>query len=81
MNAVWRDDAADEDNAMLVTINGEKKKIPAGLTLVGLLQHLQLAPDRVAIERNREIAIRHKWADILIQEGDVLEIVHLVGGG
>jgi thiamine biosynthesis protein ThiS len=66
---------------MILTINGEKKEIPAGLTLAGLLQHLQLVPDQVAVERNREVVSRGRWSDSLLQEGDVLEIVHLVGGG
>jgi len=66
---------------MFVTINGEKREIPAGLTLAGLVRHLHLVPDRVAIELNREIVSRGGWRDSLLQEGDALEIVHLVGGG
>jgi len=66
---------------MFVTINGEKREIPAGLTLAGLVRHLHLVPDRVAIELNREIVSRDGWRDSLLQEGDALEIVHLVGGG
>jgi thiamine biosynthesis protein ThiS len=37
--------------------------------------------DRVAIELNREIAPRDRWAQIELNEGDQLEIVHFVGGG
>lgn len=66
---------------MFVTINGEKQQIPAGLTIAGLVQHLQLVPDHVAIERNREIVMRDAWEDSRLLDGDVVEIVHLVGGG
>jgi thiamine biosynthesis protein ThiS len=81
MNAIWVPARRTRSHAMLVTVNGDKRDIPAGLTLTGLLQHLQLAPDRVAIERNREIVLRGAWRDSLVEEGDMLEILHLVGGG
>ncbi|MGH9602961.1 MAG: sulfur carrier protein ThiS [Terriglobales bacterium] len=37
--------------------------------------------DRVAIERNREIVSRDRWSEVVLAEGDRLEIVHFVGGG
>jgi thiamine biosynthesis protein ThiS len=64
-----------------VVINGDTREIPAGLGITGLLAHLGLPQDRVAIERNREILPRLLWAATTVKEGDCLEIVHMVGGG
>ncbi len=66
---------------MIVTINGENREIADGSNVVALLADLGLAPDRVAIEHNRDILPRARWNETLIQPGDTLEIVHLVGGG
>ncbi|MFN3835866.1 MAG: sulfur carrier protein ThiS [Glycocaulis sp.] len=66
---------------MRVTVNGETRDLPAGLTLTGLLTHLGLDPRKVAVERNLEIAPRSAYGDIAIADGDRLEIVQFVGGG
>jgi thiamine biosynthesis protein ThiS len=66
---------------MQIVVNGETREVPAGLGVTGLLSHLGLPADRVAIERNLEILPRSQWISTLVQEGDRFEIVHLVGGG
>ena len=66
---------------MNVTINGESRDVPAGLTVAALLSHLGLATERVAIERNLEILPRAQWETTRVQPGDRYEIVHFVGGG
>jgi thiamine biosynthesis protein ThiS len=66
---------------MGVTINGEAREVPAGLTVVGLLGHLGLNAGRVAIEHNLEILPRDRWDSTAVQPGDRFEIVHFVGGG
>jgi thiamine biosynthesis protein ThiS len=66
---------------MTVIVNGEVKECPDGASLTQFLEHLQLKGDRVAIELNRKIAPRNKWAETALHEGDRLEIVHFVGGG
>ncbi len=62
-------------------INGERRSVDSGVTLAGLIDQLGLEPDRVAIERNREIARRPSWTATDLGEGDRIEIVHFVGGG
>ena len=64
-----------------VVINGEPREVPAGLTVAGLLGHLGLNADRVAIERNLEILPRARWEDTTVGPNDRFEIVHFVGGG
>jgi sulfur carrier protein len=49
--------------------------------VTGLLSHLGLPADRVAIERNLEILPRSEWISTTVLPGDKFEIVHLVGGG
>ena len=66
---------------MTITINGEPREVPEGLTVSALLDHLGFANKRVAIERNREILPRAQWQKTQVQTGDTFEIVHFVGGG
>lgn len=66
---------------MTIQLNGDPRQVPEGLTLAGLLEWLGLAPDRVAVERNREIVKRSEWGATPIEEGDRLEVVQMVGGG
>jgi thiamine biosynthesis protein ThiS len=64
-----------------IQINGEAHELPEELTLSALIVKLGLAPERLAIERNREVVRRARWADTQITDGDQIEIVHFVGGG
>jgi sulfur carrier protein len=64
-----------------IIINGETRDVPDSLSLSDLVGHLSLAPERLAIEFNREVVRRADWPHIQLSEGDQLEIVHFVGGG
>ena len=64
-----------------IVVNGETREVPVGLHVPGLLTHLGLPADRVAIERNLEILPRAQWPATAVEHGDRLEIVHMVGGG
>lgn len=64
-----------------IRLNGEPRSFPAGTTLYGLVQALELAPERVAIELNREIVKRDSWAARQVESGAEVEIVMFVGGG
>lgn len=68
---------------MKLQINGEAKSFasPAPLTLAALIEQLSMKADRVAIELNRDIVPRDRWAQTQLKDGDRLEIVHFVGGG
>ena len=66
---------------MTVSINGESREIPDGLSVLQLLEHLSINSDRVAIERNRDILPRAQWPETRVQQNDSYEIVHFVGGG
>jgi thiamine biosynthesis protein ThiS len=66
---------------MTVTINGESRDVPEGLTVLALLERLGINSERVAIERNRDILPRARWSETQVQPNDTFEIVHFVGGG
>ena len=66
---------------MIVRVNGEQTEIPDGLTVRGLVEHLGLTDGPVAVERNLDVVPRAEHAITLVTDGDVLEIVHFVGGG
>jgi len=68
-------------DTMKVRINGEETEVAAGLNLAQLVEQMGMKGDRVAVERNREIVSRAQWAETQLAEGDLLEIVHFVGGG
>ncbi len=64
-----------------LAINGEPRTFPAPLTLTQLIESLDLAGKRIAIEKNGEIVPRSLHADTTLASGDRLEIVVAVGGG
>ncbi|MEH3106397.1 MAG: sulfur carrier protein ThiS [Sphingomonas fennica] len=64
-----------------IRVNGEHRRVPAGATIADLAADLGLAVEKVAVERNLEIVPRSTLADVAIEDGDELEIVHFVGGG
>jgi thiazole synthase len=66
---------------MHVTINGERRELPAPATVSDLLGQLGLDARKIAVERNLEIVPRSAYGATLVGEGDRLEIVHFIGGG
>ena len=63
-----------------LTVNGETRRTSAA-TIAELVRELELAPEKVAVERNGEIVPRSTLGEAPLAEGDALEIVHFVGGG
>ena len=63
-----------------ITLNGEQRQTIAA-TIADLVRELDLAPDKVAVERNGEIVPRSTLEQAHLGAGDTLEIVHFVGGG
>jgi thiamine biosynthesis protein ThiS len=64
-----------------ITLNGEPRRARAGMSVADLVAELGLPIKKVAVERNLEIVPRSTLADVLLADGDSLEIVHFVGGG
>jgi thiamine biosynthesis protein ThiS len=64
-----------------LTVNGEPKNVPDGLTLAQLVRELGLERNAIAVELNREVVPRDRHGETRLAPGDTLEIVTLVGGG
>lgn len=64
-----------------ITVNGDPKLIQAGQSVWAFLEGLELDPKKVAVERNLEIVSKSTFKDVILAEGDHLEIVHFIGGG
>jgi sulfur carrier protein len=66
---------------MTVTVNGDPRRVPDGLTLAQLVSELGLQKNPIAVELNRTVVPRDRHGETHLAEGDRLEIVTLVGGG
>ena len=65
---------------MEIVLNGQSRTVNAS-TVQELLEELDSAGQRVAVERNRELVPRHLWRGTPIEPGDQIELVQFVGGG
>lgn len=67
---------------MHLIINGEHHDdLPDGLSVLDLIEHLGLPEKKIAIERNREVVPKSQFEQTLLENHDVLEIIHFIGGG
>jgi thiamine biosynthesis protein ThiS len=64
-----------------ISVNGERRQIPEGLSVLELLRALEVPPDRVAVELNRQIVRQPAWKATVVSPGAQVEIVQFVGGG
>ena len=64
-----------------ITLNGAPREFPAPLTFTQLLDQLELAGKRLAVERNGEIVPRSSFPRESVADGDRIELVVAVGGG
>lgn len=62
-------------------INGKKVALDGPTPLLDYLKGLGVSPRAVAVEHNEVIIERDAYATTMLEEGDVLEIVRMVGGG
>jgi len=66
---------------MELTVNGDKREAPEGTTVSKLLELLTVIPERVVVEVNLTILKRAEHPQIILKEGDQVEIVRFIGGG
>ena len=67
--------------AMRIKVNGSDRDVDDGISLIRLLELLGLKPQATVVERNGGIVDRSCYSDVVLEEGDVLELVRFVGGG
>ena len=66
---------------MTITLNGEPYELDRPMSVVELLATLDIDSRRVAVEHNLSIIRRHTFSDIIVGDGDRIEVVNFVGGG
>ena len=66
---------------MKITVNGQERALAAPVTVAVLLDTLDMAGKRVAVEVNREIVPRSRHAEFQINDHDRVEVVFAIGGG
>ena len=64
-----------------IVLNGDRRRIRTGSTVLDLLGELELGIERVAVEVDRRIVRRSYWAGRELAPGAAVEVVHFVGGG
>jgi sulfur carrier protein len=64
-----------------ITLNGEKHALDEEIDLDSLIDLFSLPRKRVAVEVNHAVVRRVDWPDTDVKDGDILEVVHFVGGG
>ena len=68
-------------NHVQITLNGERFELDEPLSVTALLARLEIDPRRVAVEHNLTIVKRQRFSEVVVGEGDRVEIVNFVGGG
>lgn len=66
---------------MRLVVNGEERQVESSTTVKQLLATLGLGDTLVAVERNQEVVPRAEHGSTELQDGDLIEVVHFVGGG
>lgn len=66
---------------MKIRVNGVEKEIEAGTTVESFLNMLEIKVQGIAVDINREIVPKRLFAETILNEGDSIEIVRMVGGG
>jgi sulfur carrier protein len=66
---------------MTLTVNGDPRDVPPGLTLADLVSQLTQSTRGIAIAVNGAVVPRRDWPELQLTEGAVVEIVTAVQGG
>jgi thiamine biosynthesis protein ThiS len=64
-----------------LTVNGLEHSQPGGITGGGLLAALNIPPGAIVAELNGGVIRREEFLNTTLADGDVIELVTLVGGG
>jgi thiamine biosynthesis protein ThiS len=70
-----------DNPTLVISVNGEERRLPGGISISEMLGSLGLDHRKVAVERNLEVVPRSSLGDVAVVDGDTFEIVHFVGGG
>ena len=71
----------DTQQRLVIQVNGQPRRVSAGVSVSEMLTELGIDPLKVAVERNRDVVPRSSLPQVIVEDGDQFEIVHFVGGG
>jgi len=66
---------------MNIIVNGEERTLETAQSVEAFVKDIGLDPRKVAVERNLEIVPKSQFSEMMLADGDKLEIVHFIGGG
>ena len=66
---------------MKITVNGQAMEVPDGISVDGLLDHLNVKRQYTAAALNREVTPKSAYGSTALKDGDRVEIVRPMGGG
>ena len=66
---------------MELRVNGKVRAAREGLTVTRLLEDLQIHPQRVAVQLNGAILKREQFPEVVLKDGDAVEIITFMAGG
>ena len=66
---------------MTVSVNGQTRELDEGTTIADLVTELGYGNKQVVVERNGEAVERARFAEVVLEPGDVVEVVRAVAGG
>ncbi len=73
--------SADPSGVIHIVVNGQPQTIASGSTVAQLLHAIDVRTELVAVEVNLEIVPKQVHAATIVNDGDKIEVVTLVGGG
>lgn len=69
------------DELIQISLNGQTFEVPSDCTVSRMLELAEMRKQLIAVEVNREVVPKAQHGDTLLQPGDMVEVVSLVGGG
>lgn len=66
---------------IIITVNGRTVELNEPMTVEQMLDRVDVPPNYLAVEVNAEVVPREEYTAHVIQDGDQIELVTLVGGG
>lgn len=72
---------SDSTAQIQIDVNGENHGFPGPCSIAQMLSQLSLGGKRVAVAVNRKVIVRARYAEVVLADGDRVEILEAVGGG
>ena len=66
---------------MNIVLNGESREVTPGTSIMALLDACSLKPEMTLVQRNDDVVDRVRFNDLMLEDGDRVELVRMVAGG